>query len=120
MPLARVELRHHEEELVLPAEPELLVKPAYPGHRDGFSGPSCQVQSDARKAGQPLRRDEGVFQGGPAVLLVDDDQMVRPTRRSALQLQVEAVFQGRAAAVEVEPVRRVDDLRTPFNTMVIL
>ena len=47
-----------------------------------------------------------MFQGGPAVLLVDDDQMVRPTRRSALQLQVEAVFQGRAAAVEVEPVRR--------------
>ena len=45
VPLARVELRHHQEELISLLEPELLAESTDSGHRDGISRPASQIKT---------------------------------------------------------------------------
>mgnify|MGYP001008262602 CR=1 FL=1 len=107
--LAGVELRHHEEELVRGGKAQLLPYVAFAGCVDGRSIPERQVEADAGEERQPVGWDQGMGEGGVVILLVDDDQVVRPMGGPLLQREVDQVLQSMPSPEEVKSVGGVDD-----------
>ena len=107
--LAGVELRHHEEELVRGGEAQFLPYVAFAGCVDGRSIPERQVEADAGEERQPVGWDQGMGEGGVVILLVDDDQVIRPMGGPLFQREVEQVLQSMPSPEEVKSVGGVDD-----------
>ena len=111
MALAGVELGEHAVEDVVVLQAQLGANGEYFLARDVLAVVLREVEADAGHVDEVFLRDDAVFFRRLEVLAVDDDQAVGPLARGPLEVAEDEVAPPFSAAVEVEAVRGVDNLR---------